>query len=475
MLYTRFLSIFLALSLIFSPISLYANPFTQMSIEDEYELGEQFNLAMKTSAPIIYDPIVKDYLQDILESLIIYVENKDYDYEVNLLLDSSLNAFAAPGGYIFFNSGLFLKLENESELASIMAHEIAHVSQRHLSKRYAKSAKISVATMLASLASIFAGSADVTGAVLAGSTAAGQSALLNYSRNDENEADAVGFEYTVKAGYDPMGYVTSFAKLQNQVGYDGSYPVYLSTHPDLDDRISKMASRIRSQNPNYIQKNIDNTNFLFVQKFIRANYEDVKTARTILSKEDKNKADTKLALATLAMREYKLEEAKSLFTSLEKDLNSNAFKKEYNNDKKAFFMREIAHYHYKFGEIQDAKKLLDASLALNNKDLMTHFHLGRTLDNLQNTNKSIEHYKIILDTYPYDSQVHNLIGQAYGKEEKYFLGYLHLAYGNLYSGKYNQAENMIKNAREYAKSEYEKDLIKNFNKDSKEFKKIFAS
>ncbi len=466
------ISLILLLSLVFTSQS-FAHPFGEMSVEDEHKLGEKYNLAMKTQAPIIYDPLVVDYLEEILQNLLIYVDTKGYEYEANMLLDSSLNAFAAPAGYIFFNSGLFLKLENESELASILAHEIAHVSQRHIAKRYGKSNAISVATILASLASVLASSSDVTGAVFAGSLAAGQSALLNFSRNDENEADRVGFEYTVKAGYDPFGYVSSFQKLQDQIGHDSSYPVYLSTHPDLDDRITQMASRIRSQGENYSPRRLDNSEFLFVQTFVRANYQEIKTARAIIEKKDMSKPENKLALATLAMREMNLNQAEKLFSELLKDVNSRDFSTKYNSARKAFFLREIGNYHYKYGELNLATELFLYSLALQDSDLMTQFYLARAYDKASNFSEAEKFYSSILATYPHDAQVHNLLGQVYGKDDKHMLGYLHLAYGSLYNGNFRQAENMQKKAKELAKSHDEKEKLKKFSKDYKEYKDLF--
>ena len=133
--------------------------------------------------------------------------------------------------------------DREGELAGVMAHEISHVYCRHMSKMMEKSRVVTIASLIGALASIFLGGA--WRASLVGSMAAGESAMLKYSRDIEAEADAHGFWWMVKAGYNPRDMVSIFNKMNKQRWLEGGkIPIYLSTHPDVDNRIVELSHQL---------------------------------------------------------------------------------------------------------------------------------------------------------------------------------------------------------------------------------------
>lgn len=439
--------------------------FDDMSVREEVALGEKFNIIMKTQAPLLYDPIVQNYLQSIVNKLLAFAPPQNFTFEVNMVLDKDLNAFAAPGGFLYINSGLFLALETESELAGIMAHEIAHVTERHIAERQRKSSAAMLTSLLAAVVGAVAASQvdgnSATAGVITGSIAAAQSAMLNYSRQDENEADNVGFEYMTKANYNPLGYITAFQKLQNQFASSGSIPTYLSTHPDLKDRIANLDARIRSQADQISTKEVNNDRFLLVQNFVRAQFDTIENAKLLIGKEDPNKGMTQLALAIISKREHKLEEAKEAFLK--------ALKIEPNNP---LFLREYGAFQYKYDHLQEAYDLLVKSYQLEPSDYLTRYYLARTQEELGHTNSAQNHYLAILKKYPHDSELHNLLGRSYGKNGMHMKGYLHLAYAALYSGNIPQAMKHFAQAEKLAKTDQEKREILNYKKAAEYYSKL---
>ncbi len=435
----------------------HASIFEDMTIYEEQQLGEKYNAIMKTKAPLVYDPFVQDYLQDMVGNILQNAPAQPFVYEVNLMLDTSLNAFASPGGLLFVNSGLFLAMENESELASVVSHEVAHVTQRHIASRQGKSAATMLASFAAALAAAIVGT-TVEGAeasaqaALAGGMAIAQTALLSYSRSDETEADNVGFEYHIKAGYDPYSYPEAFRKLQNQFGFGGSIPTYLSTHPDLNARISGIDARITAQKAIKVQDN--NKRFLAVQNFIRAKYSDIESALLYFAKKDQEDPFIIFSKALLYARKHDVNNAKASF--------DKALKLAPNN---WLFLREAAYFQYQYGSIEHAYDLIEKSYKAQPNDLMTHFYRGRILEDLGRTSSARLEYDIILEKYPFDSQVHKHIAHTYGKTGDQLKAYIHLAYSELYKGNFKKARNYANTSKTFTKTQNEKDILKKYERD----------
>ncbi len=216
-----------------------------LNAEDEKLIGQQFFQRLLTSPNYIADPELRHYLNT-LGRTIGASANLMHTLKFNLIRDSTINAFAVPGGYITFHSGLLLATENESELASVVSHEIAHISQRHLPRLLAQIQSSQLSTTAAVLASILiGGQAGVAGATLA--TAAKASSQLAYTRDFEREADAIGTQLMVQSGFDPRATATFFAKLQRfNFLTQKDLPEFLRTHPLSYTRIAESEARIRT-------------------------------------------------------------------------------------------------------------------------------------------------------------------------------------------------------------------------------------
>jgi beta-barrel assembly-enhancing protease len=232
-----------------------------LSVEKEKQIGEQFLLEVQQEIPIVKDPFLTSYLNRLGQKLVAQVGPQPFHYKFFIVNDPTMNAFAVPGGYIFIHTGLIRMADREGELAGVMAHEISHVYCRHMSKMMEKSRVATIAGLIGVLASVFLGPVGVP--VLVGSMAAGQSAMLKYSRDNEAEADAHGFWWMIKAGYNPRDMISIFNKMNKQRWLEGGkIPIYLSTHPDVDNRIVELSHQLVVHQKE-IPPNKDNPAFQF--------------------------------------------------------------------------------------------------------------------------------------------------------------------------------------------------------------------
>src|SRR5689334_12989348 len=220
------------------------------SLEKEIALGKQLAQEVERQAKIIDDPVIAEYVNRVGQNL---VRNSDakVPFTIKVLDSEEVNAFALPGGFFFVNSGLILKADNESELAGVMAHEIAHVAARHGTRQATRGTIINYA----SIPLIFMG--GWTGyAIRQGAGLAIPLGFLTFSRGFEKEADFLGLQYLYKTGYDPTAFVDFFEKIQSmEKKKPGSISKVFSTHPMTDDRISSAQNeigKILKSKPEYV-------------------------------------------------------------------------------------------------------------------------------------------------------------------------------------------------------------------------------
>lgn len=217
-----------------------------LSRAEERRLGSMILGQIRSNLRVLNDPEMDTYIQSLGTRLVSAGVDSDLKFTFLLLVDPSINAFAAPGGIVAVNTGLLTTSNTESELAGVVAHEIAHIEQRHLARAYANASKINLATALGVLASIAAGlyNSELGGAALHSTIAAGAQAQLAFSRSHEREADRVGMALLVNANFDPQGMPNFLQRLHKQTQLNaGPIPEFLSTHPVTLSRISDTRSR----------------------------------------------------------------------------------------------------------------------------------------------------------------------------------------------------------------------------------------
>jgi predicted Zn-dependent protease len=211
------------------------------SLEREIALGKQLAQEVDKSAKFINDPVVTEYVNRVGQNL---VRNSDarVPFTIKVIDSDVVNAFALPGGFFYVNSGLILHADEESELAGVMAHEIAHVCARHGTKQATKGQIINLASIPAM---IFIPYTWAGYAIYQGMNFAIPLTFLKFSRDEEREADYLGIQYMYKAGYDPNSLVSFFEKVETDEKKEpGTIPKVFSTHPPTPDRIESIQKEI---------------------------------------------------------------------------------------------------------------------------------------------------------------------------------------------------------------------------------------
>ncbi len=236
------------------------------SLEKEIAIGKQLAQEVERSSKLIDDPVVVDYVNRVGQNL---VRNSDarVPFTIKVIDSDEVNAFALPGGFFYVNSGLILRANEESELAGVMAHEIAHVTLRHGTKNATKGQIMQLAT----IPLILLGPGGWAGyGIYQAANLAIPLTYLKFSRDDERQADYFGLEYMYKAGYDPNSYVTFFERVQaDERRRPGTIPKVFSTHPPTPERIQNTQKEIAKILPNRDQYIVSTSEFDSVKARLR--------------------------------------------------------------------------------------------------------------------------------------------------------------------------------------------------------------
>ncbi len=216
---------------------------------DEYRIGLTVMRQLREQGQIIEDPDIGEYLQALGSRIAAQATDEGERFTFFLVGDPSINAFALPGGFIGVNQGLLLATKSESELASVLAHEIAHVTQRHIARSIRAASRQSLATTAMVIAGILLGAAgggDAAQAAIAVAQGAAAQQQINYTRSNEQEADRIGIGFLAGAGFDPNAMPAFFETIGRRAGLSGqNIPEFILTHPVTANRIAESRDRAR--------------------------------------------------------------------------------------------------------------------------------------------------------------------------------------------------------------------------------------
>ncbi len=359
--------LFIALLMIFCTQTAIAS----FTLEDEKKLGKEFYDRLQKNNLILDNDRATSYLNKLGGLLVSHSDKAPFDFRFSVVRSSGINAFATPGGYVYVNQGLINLVENEGQLAGVLAHEIAHINGRHIAEMIERSKKINISTLAAIIAGAFLGrGGEMTAAITGFSMAAATSLSLQYSREHEEAADRGGFLYLTASGYKGR-YMLDFLKMMRRYEYySNQIPSYFLTHPGTEERISYIDALLQTEKNNAGAEEIIGglkrvQTILLLQQNQAA--ENLKYFR---EKVKKNPDDIDF-LYGLAATEGRM--------GMEKESTAHFIKALCLNNNDADVLRDYGITLFSFGRFDKAVEYLRRATAACEKDMEAKLYLAKAL------------------------------------------------------------------------------------------------
>jgi predicted Zn-dependent protease len=416
----------------------YAN--ASFTIEDEKKLGKEFYEKLEKSGALSDNVRVNAYVSRLGNHIVSVIPESPFEYRFSVVNSSAINAFATPGGYVYVNRGLINLVENESELAGVLSHEIGHVYARHIADIMEKSQKVNIATLAAILAGAFlGGGGDLTAAVASFSMATATTLNLKYSREHEEEADRLGISFLTKAGYNGKA-MPDFLKIMSQNEYYSSnVPSYFLTHPGTDERIRYLDALLQTRYSS------SGSQSLFGQ---------LKRVQVLLALEGKD-PDTNLKYFQAALLKnpqdvdclYGMAATQQKLGLISQSLDNfyRALKLAPDDDD---ILRDMGIAYFNNGQPAEAVNYLRKAVEYDKNNLDALSYLGKSYEAVGNYTSAIEMYKNVENKKPGEADVHYNLAVAYGRMNN--LGESHYHFG-IYFKKKKKLESALFHFREALK------------------------
>lgn len=442
-----------------------SNAFSITSKQEE-EISKEFMKMVLSHYHLVDDPLITDYVNAVGKRLVAGIPPQSFNFQFYVIDENEYNAFAGPGGHVFINSGLFMAMENEEELAGILGHEISHVSCRHISEGIERSEKISIGTLAGIAAGIFlgvGGASTAASAVTFGSLAAGQSIALKYSRENEIQADQIGLNNIVKAGYSGEGLLSILKKIRAKQWFGSEQiPTYLVTHPAIEDRITYMTTMLE-------QKEYQPGSSLSIDPYY---FERARTRLVgVYSDESFALAEFKTAVSkypTNPMTHYgyglALERAgnrKEAILHFKKALEKKAFD--------PYILQDLGRVYFFDSQPKEALGTLKSAININPEcGPEAYFYLGRAYAELGDYKKAESIYLDLTKKTPLYKMAYYYLAEIYGKqgyigEPNYYLGLYNKNMNNYANAEFH-LKKAIETLKDPEKLEHAKELLKEIKK-----------
>lgn len=415
---------------------IWSPPAWAISINEEEKLGNEFLRYLRRHYQLVEDPMIVTHVNEVGRKILSVMPPQPFTYRFYVVKESVYNAFAIPAGHIFINSGLLAAMDSEDELAGILGHEIAHVVCRHISQRIERSSKINLATMAGVVAGIFLGAAtgnpDAISTLAIGSIAAGHTATLSFSRQDEAQADDMGIQYLVKAGYDPRGLVSVLNKIRGRQWFGSDQiPTYMMTHPAVEDRLAWidnwMTAHPQALKSRRTQAQASDRMLNKIKIRLTALYDDPDAAVDhFQAAVAKAPGDADLAYGYGLALDRTGNRAEAV-QQLKRALNQNAFD--------PYILGDLGRIYYTQGNYKASQSTLEGALSLKAPNPQARFYLGRTYLSQEQLQAAADTLEQLLGKHTNYQEAHYYLGETYTKlkripEAQYHLGLFHFKKGD---------------------------------------------
>ncbi len=433
-----------------------------LTIGEERELGEKLLYSVRKSFPVIDDPDLTQYINILAKDVLTVAGTQYFDYKFFIVNNQEFNAFAAPSGLIFFFTGLIEKMKTENELVSVMAHEIGHVKSRHIAERLEKNQKIGAVTMGLALASLALGVPALSQGLMTGSLAAGQAISLKYSRQHEEQADRLAFDWLNSLHRDPGSMIGMLRVMHRINRYRmGQVPSYLLTHPNPEMRLGYVESLLEIEKNKTLKKSYpkgDDFNFLrFKFRLMTSTGEGYRVRDYFLNQLSKlgdglEKTMVGYGLALLESSELNHDKALALMLDVRKQYPG-----------KNILKVDEGIIHLEAGLYDRALELIEQAVSSDPENMYGAFHLARVLMKKGDIDRARSLYNLVMQKIPEYSSLYFELGKLESLDEQSELS-------SFYLGKYYLFEGRFKLARQKFKLALaSKDLNRTKQREAKEF------
>lgn len=394
-----------------------------LDVEKEKQIGEEFAMHLQQFYPIISDPYLTAYINRLGKKLVAQLGPQPYEYRFFILEDPTTNAFAVPGGYIFVTTGFIRAMEREGELAGVLAHEISHIYGRHLARQMDKAKVVNIASVLGALAGVFLGVGPLAQSLMVGSMAAGEAAMLKYSRDHEAEADSLGFKWMVKAGYNPRDMMSIFQKLGRRRWFEGSeIPVYLSTHPDTDSRIVDFSHQLANYQGSLPQSG-NSEEFQYFTLKMEALSGNASLLLRRMTQESLREPNNPRFHYGKALALAKLSRSEEAVAEFQKALSLAP-----NN---VLIQRDLAIHAFNQNRFAEAQQSLERLAQSHPQDEAALYYLGRIYQEKKQTDRALSLLEKVHNLNPTFVDVYHNLGILYGEKGKLGLAHYYLGFHSL--------------------------------------------
>lgn len=393
-----------------------------LDLEEEKELGRKMLQTVREHFRLIEDPEVAGYVQGIGKRVVRALGPAHYDYAFFVIDDATPNAFAIPGGYVFVFRGLMELMDSEAELAGILSHELAHVQARHIHKQLEKGRMLSIAAIVGTLAGAFLGLDGAAAQALAvGSMAGARSLQLKYSRENEEEADRLGFQYLTSAGYDSHAMVTVMQKMRRMNWQsDSRVPSYLLTHPALGERVGYLEQLVEHGGTGGSGRAFRDSvgDYPFIQAVLMSRHTDFDAAQNRFTgwlQDPARKAAALYGLGRLELQKGRLEDALA-------HLRQAAILKPAS----PLVLNSLGEAYQRLGRLDEAEKALRSALMMDDESPMVHLRLGLVYQDENRWQEALQHLKRAEGLAPLNAELDYHLGVLYGRMQDLGPAHYHL-------------------------------------------------